>query len=399
MHHTHDAQSKKTSALMLLLLLVTTTQEVGPRLGGEELTFRTTSSTSSFSFLHYAAQLLQFSKATPFLTTGKKGRATITSEDEEDEEDMPFIPFLTLRDLLTLRRVSRKYHRLVRHFVKFPRGDRLEGHAVFVVWPGLGAQSCRELSPKKMPTSRFVLSPSLFKRLFVGQLHKDITQTAPMLIWALRMLSERRIDITHIEPHTSTGGIRGKGCAWLYLTDPQTADDVVAALHRRVYWDRWVGPQGNVVEGAWVVLRRRNCDLSMDALAQYATERFDDVGRSQFRLVLPKHPVVIEEPSQGWGGMTLPGVGPTTTMKRAMPSMKKGIAVPSSHHKGCMCSMCVVPAAPPAVLGKCPYACCTPGGPPLPPTYDPPAYSPYSFGYYAPPPSMVSYASLSRYGY
>lgn len=130
-------------------------------------------------------------------------------------------------------------------------------------------------------------------RLFLGQLRRE--GTVPFLKWLVEGVfgsPDHPVTIANVENHRQLMTSRGKGCAWVYLTNRAMADTVMQYNHR-VFLDvhAWTGR-----EGVWLVEK----DAQV-ALQEAAKVRGYVRGRD---LVLPRNTLVVEyparQPNQPW---------------------------------------------------------------------------------------------------
>jgi hypothetical protein len=141
-------------------------------------------------------------------------------------------------------------------------------------------------------------------RLFLGQLRRE--GTVPFLKWLVEGVfgsPQHPVTIDNVENHRQLMTSRGKGCAWVYLTNRAMADTVMQYDHR-IFLDvhAWTGR-----EGVWLVEKE-----AQGALQEAAKIRGYVRGRD---LVLPRNTLVVEyparQPNQPWADA--PAVAPVIT--------------------------------------------------------------------------------------
>lgn len=157
------------------------------------------------------------------------------------------LSFLPWRTALQLRRVSRTWFRASLSVAALLRMPGTGLPAVFVPCD-------RPLGAEEGPLEHALAPPvdqaascatSGHERLFLGQLRREAT--VPMVKWLVEHVCGCLPgSLAAVENHRNRVTLRGKGCAWAYVTPAAAA--AIVAFHHRVFYDLVGG-----VEGCWVV--------------------------------------------------------------------------------------------------------------------------------------------------
>lgn len=119
------------------------------------------------------------------------------------------------------------------------------------------------------------------RRVFLGQLRKE--RTTELADWLISRVFPD-MEVFHIENHTSSKDGRGKGCAWIYVSNAYDEARLIS-LNKRLFVD----VDADRREGVWF------CSPDhLQELANMAASRAYHKSRPQ---VLPRQPLVCERPA------------------------------------------------------------------------------------------------------
>lgn len=118
------------------------------------------------------------------------------------------------------------------------------------------------------------------RRVFFGQLRKE--RTAELVDWIIATVCPE-VEVFHVENHTNGPDGRGKGCAWVYVTNPYDEQRLLS-LNKRMFVD----VDDDRREGVWY------CSPDhIEDLGNMASSRAYKPNRP---IVLARQPLVVERP-------------------------------------------------------------------------------------------------------
>lgn len=133
-----------------------------------------------------------------------------------------------------------------------------------------GNRNCQNASPAHRSSTR----------VFLGQLRRE--GTVSMIRWLFNDVLGASDALSDIENHRHKVTNRGKGCAWVYVSDNNVADELLG-LHRRSFFDTFEG-----VEGMWIVRPTHTEDLETEIKSRgFSMTHERHMPRSAFVAELP----------------------------------------------------------------------------------------------------------------